>query len=133
MLIIKNISKVFAISLIIIGFISGSFLPMANSSCCCGTTDNCCCCFTDDAESGNIDLASLRDKCSCKIEEADPPLIFSIEANNYTSPEHKVEKAEVLSHCKESLVSLNQTISIDLESIQNSGPPIYISVSSLLI
>jgi len=130
MMIIKNISRIIAISLILVGFISGSFISVIESSCCCGTADSCCCC-TD--ESTETESTSLDGICSCEIEKTDPPVALNLEANNNTRPEYKIVKTEPLPRCISTLASSDQAISISIESVRNSGPPIFISVSSLLI
>jgi len=133
MLIIKNISRIPTVSLVIIGFFAGLFLPAAQSSCCCANSDNCCCCIPDDIEPVDVQLTSISDVCGCEMTEGESLEFTSLETQRYTKPQKKVEKAESLSCYRESLANFNSIIPANPDLIRNSGPPIFISNSSLLI
>ncbi len=133
MLIVKNILRNLAVIFVIIGFFSGSFSSGAQSSCCCGTIDNCCCCITDEVEPVNTQPTIINDICGCEITESEPPEYSSLEAQSYTKSPNNTEKAESLPLCRESLVSFNSILPLKTESARNSGPPIFILNSSLLI
>ncbi len=133
MLIVKNILRIPAVCLVIIGFLAGSFLSGAQSSCCCETIDNCCCCITDEVEPVNTQPTSIKDICGCEMTESEPPEYSSLEAQTYTKSPNNTEKTEPLPLCRESLVSFDSITPLKTESTRNSGPPIFISISSLLI
>jgi hypothetical protein len=133
MLNIKNISRILMACLVIIGFLGGSLLPGAQSSCCCANSDNCCCCITDEMGSVDEQSAIISGACGCEITETDTPEFKTLKAQGPTKPQNKIETAESLPRCRESLVSLNSKIPTSPELARNSGPPIFITISSLLI
>lgn len=88
----------------------------------------------EDIAPEDVQSAGIGGICGCEITEDIPlPLPTSIEAKSYTNNENKIEKAETIQNSQKSLVFVENFKPINIESIRNSGPPIFISISSLLI
>jgi len=132
-LIVKRIIKILSVALIIGGFVSGSVPLMSQSSSCCGTAGQCCC--SAELENGESEnpISGIVSRCGCTIEESQPPANLVLKAWEDTKPQYKIEIAEYLPLPGESLAILHPKTSIISETIRNSGPPIFIFLSSLLI
>jgi len=132
MLKIKNISKILAVGLVIAGFIAGSLPLEAQSSSCCNTT-NSCCCNTLEEESNSMQSSGFNTKCCCAMEESQPPASLVLKAWEETRPQNNIERAVYLPLFRISPAVLNSKTTIKSETIRNSGPPIFIFLSFLLI
>ncbi|MCP4703664.1 MAG: hypothetical protein GY865_03560 [candidate division Zixibacteria bacterium] len=134
MLIIKNISKILAVAVIFVGFLAGSFVPAMQPSSCCGTDDNSCCCISDEeAESNNQTNTGYNKRCGCGITESPPHVTSELSGQLSTKTENKIDITDSQTQTRELFYSYRSQNSIRIESIRNSGPPIYLASCSLLI
>ena len=134
MLKFKKISRFPAVFLIILGFLAGPFLSEAQTSCCCDSVDNCCCCSTDVVELIENELSdSSAGSCGCEIKDVEPPELEASAAQNFSKSDISINSIYSMMSCREIPVVLNYYIPANSVLIRNLGPPVYISVSSLLI
>ncbi len=133
MLIIKNISKILAVTVIFIGFMAGSFVPAMQSSSCCGIDYNSCCCVSEEETQNNTQTSTFNKRCGCGITESEPPITIELTGQLSTKTENKIDITDSQPQTRELFYSYKSQNSFKVESVRNSGPPKYLISCSLLI
>ena len=133
MLIIKNISRALTIAIVFIGFLSGSLVPATQPTSCCGMDHNQCCCVSDEDIANNDQTSGMSKRCGCQIEESAPPIESDLTAQLSTKANNQFEISYPQFQTSELMFSYKYINSIKVESVRNSGPPIYLASCSLLI
>jgi hypothetical protein len=132
---IAKIFKSLTMLMILSGFISGPFLhgtpkPME----CCSAGMGCCCCSGDeDGNTGNDQILALQNKCCCRPDQPEQQTEYSINSGTEPIPISQSVYNAPTTNIKISIVLAENDYPSHVETIRNSGPPLYISHAAFLI